>query len=180
MFLALLLVLALSSIMLPVAILIRLSSKGPAIHWSRRVGRNSSLFLMPKFRTMHTSTPDVASHLLSDPKVHITALGQFLRKTSLDELPQIYSILKGDMSFIGPRPALWNQADLINLRKKNGVDLLRPGVTGWAQVNGRDKLSIQQKVELDRFYLENQSLQLDMRILGRTFFKVISRLDVSH
>ena len=159
---------------------IKLTSPGPIIHWSKRIGRNGKIFMMPKFRTMIVGTPNKASHKLTKPENYITYFGKFLRLSSLDELPQIYSILIGDMSFVGPRPALFNQIDLIDLRKKMGVDILLPGITGWSQVNGRDDTSIKKKVALDLEYLNNQSLFLDFKILGITLFKVINMKGVSH
>jgi O-antigen biosynthesis protein WbqP len=163
-----------------VAVLVRLTSKGPALYWSDRVGRNNTIFKMPKFRSMRLGTPAVATHLLGNPKAHLTPIGSFLRKSSLDELPQLWSILAGDMSFVGPRPALFNQHDLIALRSQQGVHALVPGLTGWAQVNGRDELPIAQKVELDAEYIHRQSLCFDIRILWLTFVKVIRRDGVSH
>lgn len=163
-----------------VAIAVHLTSKGPALYWSDRVGRNNSIFKMPKFRSMRVGTPAVATHLLADPKAHLTPIGSFLRKSSLDELPQLWSILVGDMSFVGPRPALFNQDDLIALRTEQGVHKLVPGLTGWAQVNGRDELPISQKVALDAEYLQKQSLWFDIRILWLTFVKVVRRDGVSH
>lgn len=163
-----------------VVIAVRLTSKGPALYWSDRVGRNNAIFKMPKFRSMCVGTPAVATHLLADPKAHLTPIGSFLRKSSLDELPQLWSILVGDMSFVGPRPALFNQADLIALRTEQGVHKLVPGLTGWAQVNGRDELPIPQKVALDAEYLQKQSLWFDIRILWLTFVKVVRRDGVSH
>jgi len=165
---------------LVVAILVRLTSKGPALYWSDRVGKRNTIFRMPKFRSMRVGTPAVATHLLKDPKVHLTPIGSFLRKSSLDELPQLWSILKGDMSFVGPRPALFNQDDLIALRTEHGVHELVPGLTGWAQVNGRDELPIPEKVKLDIEYLERQSLWFDIKILWMTFVKVLNREGVSH
>lgn len=163
-----------------VFILVRLTSQGPALYWSDRVGRNSVIFKMPKFRSMRVGTPAVATHLLQDTKMHLTSIGSFLRKSSLDELPQLWSILIGDMSFVGPRPALFNQDDLISLRTKMGVDQLIPGLTGWAQVNGRDELPIPAKVALDVEYLRRQSLVFDIYILWLTFIKVVRREGVSH
>ena len=163
-----------------VAILVRLTSQGPALYWSDRVGKGNVIFRMPKFRSMHVGTPAVATHLLQEPKVCLTPIGSFLRKSSLDELPQLWSILVGDMSFVGPRPALFNQDDLIALRTEKGVDQLVPGLTGWAQVNGRDELPIPAKVALDVEYLERRSLAFDIRILWLTFVKVIKRDGVSH
>ena len=163
-----------------ISILVRLTSVGPAIFWSDRIGKNNQIFKMPKFRSMKVGIPSVATHLLDDPKSVLTPIGSFLRKTSLDELPQLWSIFIGDMSFVGPRPALFNQDDLIALRTKCGVDKLVPGLTGWAQVNGRDELSILIKVQYDAEYLEKQSFWFDMKILGLTFLKVIRRVGVSH
>jgi len=163
-----------------VAILVRVTSPGPALYWSNRVGRHNKLFRMPKFRSMRVGTPAVATHLLTDPKSHLTPIGSFLRKSSLDELPQLWSILVGDMSFVGPRPALYNQHDLIALRTQKGVDKLLPGLTGWAQVNGRDELPIPQKVELDVEYLNRHNFWFDLKILWMTFLKVIQRDGVSH
>ena len=163
-----------------VAVAVRLTSKGPALYWSDRVGRGNKIFKMPKFRSMRIGTPAVATHLLQDPKAHLTPIGSFLRKSSLDELPQLWSILVGDMSFVGPRPALFNQQDLIALRTQHGVHELVPGLTGWAQVNGRDELPIPEKVKLDVAYLQRQSLWLDVRILWMTFVKVLRRDGVSH
>lgn len=163
-----------------VAILVRLTSKGPALYWSDRVGRGNAIFRMPKFRSMRIGTPAVATHLLQDPKVYLTPIGSFLRKSSLDELPQLWSILVGDMSFVGPRPALFNQDDLIALRTQFGVHELVPGLTGWAQINGRDELPIPEKVKLDVEYLQRQSLWFDIEILWLTFVKVLLRDGVSH
>lgn len=163
-----------------VALAVRLTSKGSALYWSDRVGRNNVIFKMPKFRSMRIDTPAVATHLLGNPQEYLTPIGSFLRKSSLDELPQLWSILKGDMSFVGPRPALFNQQDLIALRTEQGVHTLIPGLTGWAQVNGRDELPIAEKVKLDAIYLQRQSLWFDMRILWLTFIKVLKRDGVSH
>jgi O-antigen biosynthesis protein WbqP len=163
-----------------VAVLVRLTSPGPALYWSDRVGRNNQIFKMPKFRSMRVGTPAVATHLLADPKSFLTPIGSFIRKSSLDELPQLWSILVGDMSFVGPRPALFNQQDLIELRTHKGVHTLVPGLTGWAQVNGRDELPIPQKVELDAEYLQRQTFWFDIRILWLTFLKVVQRDGVSH
>lgn len=163
-----------------VAVAVRLTSSGPALYWSDRVGRNNKIFKMPKFRSMRVGTPAVATHLLSDAKSHLTPIGSFLRKSSLDELPQLWSILVGDMSFVGPRPALFNQHDLVELRTQQGVQSLVPGLTGWAQVNGRDELPIPDKVKLDAEYLRRQSLAFDVRILWLTFVKVLRRDGVSH
>ena len=166
--------------MLFISIAVRFSSKGPALYWSDRVGRNNKIFKMPKFRSMLIDTPAVASHLLDSPDVYLSPIGGFLRLTSLDELPQLFSVLKGDMSFVGPRPALYNQDDLIALRTKEGVDKLLPGITGWAQVNGRDELSIPDKVALDVEYLNRQSFWFDIKILWMTFLRVVKRDGVSH
>ena len=163
-----------------VALLVRLTSSGPALYWSDRVGRNNAIFRMPKFRSMRVGTPAVATHLLADPKSHLTPIGSFLRKSSLDELPQLWSILVGDMSFVGPRPALFNQGDLIALRTECGVHELLPGLTGWAQVNGRDEVPIPEKVKLDAEYLKRQSLWFDITVLWMTFVKVLHREGVSH
>jgi O-antigen biosynthesis protein WbqP len=163
-----------------VALLVRLTSPGPSLYWSDRVGRRNRIFKMPKFRSMRVGTPALATHLLADPKVHLTPIGSFLRKSSLDELPQLWSILVGDMSFVGPRPALFNQHDLIELRTRRGVHELVPGLTGWAQINGRDELPIPDKVRLDVEYLQRQSLGFDIRILWLTFVKVIRRDGISH
>lgn len=166
--------------MLVVAIAVRATSKGPAIYWSDRVGRNNVLFRMPKFRSMRIETPAVATHLLSDTTVWLTPIGGFLRKSSLDELPQLWSILVGDMSIVGPRPALFNQDDLIALRTEHGVHLLRPGLTGWAQVNGRDELPIPDKVKLDVEYLQRKSFGLDLKTIWMTIGKVLRAKDISH
>jgi len=162
------------------ALAVRLTSPGPALYWSDRVGRHNRIFKMPKFRSMRIDTPAVATHLLQNPEQWLTPIGSFLRKSSLDELPQLWSILKGDMSFVGPRPALFNQDDLIALRTEKGVHELVPGLTGWAQVNGRDELPIPQKVQLDVEYLERGSLLFDMKILWLTALKVLARDGVSH
>jgi O-antigen biosynthesis protein WbqP len=166
--------------MLLISIAVRLSSKGPALYWSDRVGKNNTIFKMPKFRSMLIDTPTVATHLLDNPDAYLSPIGGFLRRSSLDELPQLFSVLKGDMSFVGPRPALFNQDDLIALRTANGVDKLLPGITGWAQINGRDELSIADKVTLDVKYLNQQSFWFDLKILWMTFLKVIKRDGVSH
>lgn len=163
-----------------VALLVRLTSPGPALYWSDRVGRYNKIFKMPKFRSMRVGTPAVATHLLANPKAHLTPIGSFLRKSSLDELPQLWSILVGDMSFVGPRPALFNQHDLIELRTQKNVHALVPGLTGWAQVNGRDELPIPQKVALDAEYLQRQGFWFDVKILWLTFLKVVQRDGVSH
>lgn len=166
--------------MLLVAVIVRLTSKGAVFYWSDRVGQHNTIFKMPKFRTMRINTPAVATHLLNDPEYWLTPVGGFLRKTSLDELPQLFSIIKGDMSFVGPRPALFNQEDLIALRTEKGVHRLVPGLTGWAQVNGRDDLAIPQKVQLDVEYLQRQSLVFDLKILWTTALKVLIKDGVSH
>jgi len=163
-----------------VAILVKLTSKGPALYWSDRVGRNNHIFKMPKFRSMKVDTPAVATHLLKDPKSVLTPISDFIRQSSLDELPQLWSILKGDMSFVGPRPALFNQDDLIALRTEKGVHHLVPGLTGWAQINGRDELPIPQKVDLDVDYLQRQSLWFDIKIIWLTFVKVVKKDGISH
>ena len=165
---------------LGVALIVRVTSKGSILYWSDRVGRDGKIFKMPKFRSMLTDTPAVATHLLDNPNSYLSPIGGFLRRSSLDELPQLFSVLKGDMSFVGPRPALFNQDDLIALRTEKGVDRLLPGITGWAQVNGRDELSIPDKVALDVEYLNHQSFWFDMKILWMTFLKVINRNGVSH
>jgi len=170
----------LSPVLLAIGIAVRLESPGPALHWSSRVGRYNRIFPMPKFRTMRTGAPDVATHLLSDADRWITALGGFLRRTSLDELPQLWSVLKGDMSLVGPRPALFNQDDLVALRTAAGVEALRPGLTGWAQINGRDELPIPDKVKLDAEYLQRMSLTFDLRILAGTARAAFSGRGVSH
>ena len=163
-----------------VYLLVRLTSIGPALYWSDRVGRHNKIFRMPKFRSMRMGTPAVATHLLGDPASHLTPVGSFLRKSSLDELPQLWSILKGDMSFVGPRPALFNQHDLIELRTRHGVHELLPGLTGWAQINGRDELPIPQKVTLDVDYLQRRSLWFDCCIIGKTVLKVLRHDGVLH
>ncbi len=178
--LALLAVVVLAVPVLLVAAAVRLTSSGPALYWSDRVGRHNIIFKMPKFRSMRVGTPAVATHLLADAASHLTPIGSFLRKSSLDELPQLWSILVGDMSFVGPRPALFNQQDLIQLRTQLGVHELVPGLTGWAQVNGRDELPIPDKVKLDADYLQRQSLRFDIRILWLTLVKVIRRDGVTH
>jgi O-antigen biosynthesis protein WbqP len=163
-----------------VSLAIITTSRGRILYWSDRVGKNNKIFKMPKFRSMLIDTPVVATHLLNNPDSHLSPFGGFLRRSSLDELPQLFSVLKGDMSFVGPRPALYNQDDLIALRSEKGVDKLLPGITGWAQVNGRDELSIPDKVALDTEYLDRQSFWFDMKILWMTFLKVINRDGVSH
>jgi O-antigen biosynthesis protein WbqP len=170
----------LATLMLLISITVRLTSKGPSLYWSDRVGKNNKIFKMPKFRSMMTGAPDVATHLLDNPDSYLSPIGGFLRRSSLDELPQLFSVLKGDMSFVGPRPALFNQDNLITLRTEKGVDGLLPGITGWAQINGRDELSIPDKVVLDVEYLNRQSFWFDMKILWMTFLKVMKRDGVSH
>jgi O-antigen biosynthesis protein WbqP len=179
-FLFLCLVPILLAFIIVIAVLVRLTSRGPALYWSDRVGMCNRIFRMPKFRTMRIDTPAVATHLLKDPDAYLTPIGPFLRKSSLDELPQLWSILKGDMSFVGPRPALFNQDDLIALRTEKGISQLIPGVTGWAQINGRDDLPIPVKVAYDEYYLHNRSLLFDMKIMWKTFFKVIKKEGVTH
>ena len=163
-----------------VALIVRLTSKGPIIYWSDRVGQYNKIFKMPKFRTMCINTPAVATHLMINAEQHLTPVGSFLRKSSLDELPQLWSIMKGDMAFVGPRPALFNQGDLISLRTSQGVHELIPGVTGWAQIQGRDELPIPKKVEMDVYYLQHRSLFFDLKILWQTFFAVLKWKGVSH
>lgn len=181
------LVLASLIILIPLAlityILVKITSKGPALYWSQRVGVNNQLFSMPKFRSMKINTPALATHIMNqqaNPNQYLTPVGSFIRKSSLDELPQLWSVLKGDMSIVGPRPALFNQDDLISLRTEHHVHTLKPGITGWAQVNGRDEIPIPQKVELDAYYLKNQSFWLDCYIILLTVVKVIKRDNVSH
>ena len=174
---------ALCILLLPitiVAVLVKLTSTGPVVYWSDRVGRHNRIIRMPKFRTMRVGTPAVATHLLPDPKSVLTPIGSFLRKSSLDELPQLWSILCGDMSFVGPRPALFNQQDLIALRTRYGVEKILPGLTGWAQINGRDELPIPEKVKLDVEYLQRRSFMLDVKIIFLTFIKVIRKDNVTH
>ncbi len=175
-----LLLLVFAPLMLFTAIVVKLTSKGPILYWSDRVGKNNSRFKMPKFRTMRIDTPAVATHLLKDPDCYLTPMGKFLRKSSLDELPQLSSILKGDMSFVGPRPALFNQDDLIALRTEKGIHKLTPGLTGWAQINGRDELPIPVKVDYDAYYLKNLSFLFDLKILVLTVVKVLRRDGVTH
>jgi len=166
--------------MLVVALAVKLTSRGPVLYWSDRVGQNNRIFRMPKFRTMQVETPALATHLLKDPTAYLTPIGSFLRKSSLDEFPQLWNILKGDMSLVGPRPALFNQVDLIEMRNAAGVYELVPGLTGWAQVNGRDELPIPVKVKLDTEYLQRRSFAFDLQILWLTFIKVLRRDGVSH
>lgn len=166
--------------MLILAICVWVTSKGPAWFWSDRIGKQNVLFKMPKFRTMKLDTPNVASHLITDPNSHLTPIGGFLRVSSLDELPQLISVLKGDLSFVGPRPALYNQEDLIKLRKAKGIDVLKPGITGWAQINGRDELSIEEKVDFDEVYLNKQSFIFDCKIMWLTGLRVLLRRGIAH
>lgn len=178
--LVLLAALIFASLFLVVAIAVKLTSTGPILYWSDRVGRDNKIFKMPKFRTMRVDTPALATHLLPDPKQFITPIGSFLRKSSLDELPQLWSIIKGDMSFVGPRPALFNQGDLIVMRDRYGIDKLLPGLTGWAQVNGRDELSIPDKVKFDIEYMNKQSLWFDIKIIFLTGLKVLNKDNIKH
>jgi O-antigen biosynthesis protein WbqP len=175
---------ALAPLLLPtcivIAIAIKITSRGPVLYWSDRVGRHGRIFRMPKFRTMRIDTPVVATHLLQNPAQWITPVGAFLRSSSLDELPQLWSVLRGDMSLVGPRPALYNQADLVAARRECGVDALQPGITGWAQINGRDELPIPEKVAYDREYLQRQSFTFDLRIILLTVVNVLQRKGVSH
>ena len=177
---ALLLLVILFIPMLIIVIAIKLSSSGPIIYWSDRVGKNNQIFSMPKFRTMCIDTPAVATHLLQNVEHYLAPLGSFLRRTSLDELPQLWSILRGDMSFVGPRPALFNQDDLIKLRTEKEISKLSPGITGWAQINGRDDIPITIKVLYDEYYLKNKSFFFDLKILWNTFFKVIKKEGIVH
>ena len=179
-FLVLILALFLAVPFLLLALAVKISSIGPVLYWSKRVGKNNKIFKMPKFRSMRVGTPAVATHLLESPQIYLTPIGSFLRKSSLDELPQVWSILVGDMSFVGPRPALFNQHDLIDLRTQQNVHTLVPGLTGWAQVNGRDELPIPRKVELDAEYLHRHSFWFDVKILWLTFLQVVRREGVSH
>ena len=178
--LAALLTLILAPIYLIVWFAIKREDGGPALYWSKRIGASNIPFLMPKFRSMKLDTPQLATHLLTDPHLRVTQVGKFLRAYSLDEVPQIWSVLKGDMSFVGPRPALFNQDDLITLRTQKGVHILKPGITGWAQINGRDEIAIPDKVNLDEFYLHHHNFLMDLKILWQTFFKVIAKEGVSH
>lgn len=179
-FFSLLLIIPIFFISIIIGIMIKISSKGPIIYYSDRVGMNNTIFKMPKFRTMLINTPPVATHLLVNPESYLSPIGAFLRQSSLDELPQFFSVIKGDMSFVGPRPALFNQLDLIALRKERGLDKLLPGITGWAQVNGRDELSIPEKVSLDFEYLNRKSFWFDIKILLLTVFKIFKREGVTH
>lgn len=177
---AVLLLLVFLPLLLTLALLIKATSRGPASYWSDRVGRNNQIFRMPKFRSMRIDTPQLPTHLLSDPQIYLTPIGSFLRRTSLDELPQLFSILIGDLSFVGPRPALFNQDDLISLRTERGIHVLVPGLTGWAQVNGRDELPIPVKVQFDSEYLQRRSLMFDLQIIGITVFKVVRGEGIKH
>jgi len=163
-----------------ISLCIRWEDGGPSLFWSKRVGIFNKEFLMPKFRSMKLNTPQLASHLLTTPENHVTRVGRVLRKYSLDEIPQLWSVLRGNMSFVGPRPALFNQEDLISLRSQKGIDILKPGITGWAQINGRDEISIQKKIEFDEYYLKNRNFFIDMKIIYLTIFKVISKEGISH
>ena len=178
--LSLLALLVLFPIFLIVALMVRFTSPGPIVYWSDRIGRFNQTFKMPKFRSMLINTPAVATHLLQDPSKYLTPIGGFLRKSSLDEIPQLWSIVKGDMSFVGPRPALFNQLDLIQMRQQSGVHLVKPGLTGWAQINGRDELPLSQKVALDTAYLKKQSFWFDIKIIFLTVIKVLRRDNVTH
>jgi O-antigen biosynthesis protein WbqP len=174
------LLIVLSIPMAVIALAIKLTSRGPVVHWSDRVGRNNKIFRMPKFRSMRVDTPQLPTHLMSDPAIYLTPFGSFLRQTSLDELPQLWSILAGDLSFVGPRPALFNQDDLVALRTERGIHQLVPGLTGWAQVNGRDELPIPVKVQFDYEYLQWRSFKFDLQIIGITVVKVVRGEGVQH
>jgi len=179
-FAALCALIVLSAPLLIIAVVIKLTSRGPVIHWSRRIGRNNTIFLMAKFRTMRIDTPQVATHLLENPDRYVTPIGRFLRKFSLDELPQLLNIIKGDISVVGPRPALFNQDDLRELRTRRGIHALMPGLTGWAQINGRDELSIPVKVQLDEYYLLHMSFLFDIKIILLTITKVLKKEGITH
>ena len=179
-FSALIIVVIMIALSLIIALLIKITSNGSILFWSKRIGVNNKIFLMPKFRTMKENTPDVATHLLKDPDQFLTSIGLFLRRSSLDEIPQLYSVLLGDMSLVGPRPALFNQEDLINLRTEKGIHKLKPGITGWAQVNGRDEITIPEKVRLEEEYSDNMSWKMDMYILWLTFVKVLKKDSITH
>ncbi len=174
------LIAALLPILIVAALLVKATSRGPVIYWSNRVGKNNRIFRMPKFRSMRIDTPQLATHLLTNPDTYLTPVGSFLRRTSLDELPQLFSILAGDLSLVGPRPALFNQSDLVQLRTEKGIHRLVPGLTGWAQVNGRDELPVPVKVQFDYEYLQRQSLGFDLQIIGRTVAKVIRSEGIKH
>jgi O-antigen biosynthesis protein WbqP len=178
--LSLLLLCALSIPMIFIALMVKLSSKGPSLYWSDRIGKDNTVFKMPKFRTMRQGTPTTATHLLNNPERYVTPIGEILRTLSLDELPQLYSVLKGDMCFVGPRPALFNQDDLVALRTKKGIHCLVPGVTGWAQINGRDELPIPVKVQHDEYYLHHRSFGFDLHILALTIIRVVRHSGVTH
>jgi O-antigen biosynthesis protein WbqP len=177
---ALILIILLSPLMILISIAVKVTSKGPILYWSNRVGKDNKLFMMPKYRTMATDTPAIATHLLKNPQSFYTTFGKFLRQSSLDEIPQLISIIRGEMKFIGPRPALFNQNDLIKLRTEKGIQKLKPGVTGWAQINGRDDISIEEKVKLDYEYLNNMSLRNDISILWNTVIKVVKKDSITH
>ena len=179
-FIANLLLIVLFIPILIIIFIIKFETSGPAIYWSKRVGKNNKIYLMPKFRTMKVDSPDVATHLLKNPDIYITNIGKLLRRFSLDEIPQLYSIIIGDMSFVGPRPALYNQYDLINLRNKKNINHLKPGITGWAQINGRDSISLELKVELDYFYMINKNTFLDIKIIFLTLYKAIRNENILH
>lgn len=178
--LSVILILILTPILIICFILIKLTSQGAAVYFSDRIGKDNIIFRMPKFRTMYLNTPQVATHLLTDSSKYVTPIGKLLRKTSLDELPQLFSVFIGDMSFVGPRPALYNQYDLKDLRVQKGIETLKPGITGWAQINGRDTITNEEKVMLDEYYLKNKSFLFDLNILFRTFLKVFKSDDISH
>lgn len=177
---SIILIVALGIPMLMITLMVRFTSPGPVLYWSNRVGRNNSIFAMPKFRTMVVETPAVATHLLKSPEQYLTSVGRILRRYSLDEMPQLFSVLKGNMSFVGPRPALFNQHDLIELRTQKGIHVLDPGITGWAQINGRDDLPIPVKVSFDEYYLHHRSFTFDLKILFLTFFSVLLSTGVQH
>jgi len=179
-FISVILAIILSLPMISIAILVKLTSRGPVLYWSDRVGIRNTIFKMPKFRTMRMDTPAVATHLMENPERFLTPIGSILRKLSLDELPQLWSVIRGEMSLVGPRPALYNQDDLIELRTRKSIDVLAPGITGWAQINGRDDLPIPVKVEYDAYYLEHKSFLLDLRILLMTAVKVLGKEGVTH
>ena len=180
MFLAVVLIVVLGIPMIIIAVLIKLTSPGPVLYWSDRIGKDNVIFRMPKFRTMKTDTPVVATHLLTSPQQYVTPVGRFLRKYSLDEMPQLFSVLKGDMSFVGPRPALFNQYDLMSMRTERGIHRLVPGITGWAQINGRDDLPIPQKVTLDQYYLDHRSFLFDLKTIYLTVFNVLAGKGIQH
>jgi len=179
-FLAIILLILFAPILIVVTIIIKFSDPGPALYWSKRVGRHNKLFMMPKFRSMKLSTPQVATHLLTNPEQYLISIGGFIRKSSIDELPQLLSVIKGDMSFVGPRPALFNQDDLIQLRTQHGVHELVPGITGWAQINGRDEIPIPKKVAFEVEYLKQKNFLFDLKIIFLTAYKVIKKENVTH